>query len=144
MPNSITFTRTGTSGMQLSRAHAQGWAVEVWSDESPRSIALHRHCIEGSTHASFYMTAEQARALAHELLHAADVAQTQSPTSMCNISWGSWRIGFQSDEAAARAAFDRIEELTEMLRREVQHSAELRKQMATAAAQQAQVKGEST
>lgn len=81
MPERITFTRTGTSGMQLSRAHAPGWAVEVWRDESPRPIALHRHCNEGSTHASLYLTEAQARALAHELLHAADVAQQASNTT---------------------------------------------------------------
>lgn len=80
MPDSITFTRTGTSGMQLSRAHAPGWAIEVWSDESPRSIALHRHCNEGVTHTSLYMTPAQARALAAELLHAADVAQQADNT----------------------------------------------------------------
>ena len=70
-----TFTRAGANTMNLSRAHAPGWAVEVWNDDSPRPIALHRHCTEGSTHASLYLTEAQARALAHELLHAAAVAQ---------------------------------------------------------------------
>lgn len=74
------FTRTGANAMNLSRAHAPGWAVEVWRDESPRPIALHRHCNEGSTHASLYLTEALARALAHELLHAADVAQQAANT----------------------------------------------------------------
>ena len=80
----IIFTRAGVNGTQLSRAHAPGWAVEVWRDEEAHPIVLRRHSHDRSAHASLYMTPAQARALAAELLHAADVAQqadnTPTPT----------------------------------------------------------------
>ncbi len=70
----VTFTRTGANTMNLSRAHAPGWAVEVWRDEPVHPIVFHRHSQDRSIYNAIHMTAAQARALAHELLHAADVA----------------------------------------------------------------------
>lgn len=75
MPDSITFTRTGANAINLSRAHALGWSVEVWRDEPSRPIVLHRHSSDRSTCIAIRMTPSQARAVAAELLHAADVAQ---------------------------------------------------------------------
>lgn len=75
-----TFTRTGANATHLSHAHAPGWAVEVWRDESSHPIVLRRHSHDRSTHTAIYMTEAQARALAHELLHAADVAQQAANT----------------------------------------------------------------
>lgn len=69
------FTRTGANATHLSRAHAPGWSVEVWRDGSSHPIVLRRHSHDRSTHASLYLTEAQARAVAAELLHAADVAQ---------------------------------------------------------------------
>ena len=71
----VTFTRTGANTTHLSRAIAPGWAVEVWRDGSSHPIVLRRHSHDRSTHASLYLTEAQARAVAAELLHAADVAQ---------------------------------------------------------------------
>ena len=76
-----TFTRTGANATHLSRAIAPGWAVEVWRDGSSHPIVLRRHSHDRSTHASLYLTEAQARALAAELLHAADVAQQASNTT---------------------------------------------------------------
>ena len=75
------FTRTGANATHLSRAQAPGWAVEVWRDESSHPIVLRRHSHDRSTHTAIYMTEAQARALAHELLHAADVAQQAANTT---------------------------------------------------------------
>ena len=71
----ITFTRTGANATHLSRAHAPGWAVEVWRDEPCHPIVLHRHSSDRSTCTAIRMTPSQARAVAAELLHAADVVQ---------------------------------------------------------------------
>lgn len=71
----ITFTRTGANATHLSRAHAPGWAVEVWRDESSHPIVLRRHSHDRSTHTAIYMTPSQARAVAAELLHASNVLE---------------------------------------------------------------------
>ena len=76
----ITFTRTGANATHLSRAHAPGWAVEVWRDEPSRPIVLHRHSSDRSIYTAIHMTEAQARAIAAELLHAADVAQQATNT----------------------------------------------------------------
>ena len=70
-----TFTRAGANTMNLSRAHAPGWAVEVWRDESCRPIVLHRHSSDRSTCTAIRMTPSQARAVAAELLHASNVLE---------------------------------------------------------------------
>ena len=75
MPERITFTRAGAHTMNLRRAHAPGWAVEVWRDEPCHPIVLHRHSSDRSIYTVIHMTEAQARAIAAELLHAADVAQ---------------------------------------------------------------------
>ena len=74
------FTRTGANAMNLSRAHAPGWAVEVWRDEPCHPIVLHRHSSDRSIYTAIHMTEAQARAIAAELLHAADVAQQATNT----------------------------------------------------------------
>ena len=71
----IAFTRTGANATHLSRAHAPGWAVEVWRDESSHPIVLRRHSHDHSTHTAIYMTPSQARAVAAELLHASNVLE---------------------------------------------------------------------
>ena len=77
----VTYARAGADATHLSRAHAPGWAVEVWRDESSHPIVLRRHSHDRSTHTAIYMTEAQARALAHALLHAADVAQQAANTT---------------------------------------------------------------
>ena len=75
------YTRTGANATHLSRAHAPGWAVEVWRDEPSHPIVLRRHSHDRSTHTAIHMTEAQARAIAAELLHAADVAQQATNTT---------------------------------------------------------------
>ena len=77
----VTFTRTGANAMNLSRAHAPGWAVEVWRDEPCHPIVLHRHSSDRCIYTAIHMTEAQARAIAAELLHAADVAQQATNTT---------------------------------------------------------------
>ncbi len=78
----VTFNRT-TSAAEYTpvlSSTAPGWAVEVWPDEEARPITLHRTTSDRAAMLSLYLTAAQARALAHELLHAADVAQQATNT----------------------------------------------------------------
>ena len=75
------YARTGANATHLSRAHAPGWAVEVWRDESSHPIVLHRHSSDRSIYTVIHMTEAQARAIAAELLHAADVAQQATNTT---------------------------------------------------------------
>ena len=75
------FTRTGANAMNLSRAHAPGWAVEVWRDKRKQPIAFYRHADNYSVTMALDLDSATARALAHELLHAADVAQQAAETT---------------------------------------------------------------
>ena len=83
MRDSITFTRR-TKAAEYTPAlysSAPGWSLEVWPDEKEHPITLHRTPSDRSAMLSLYLTEAQARALAHELLHAADVAQQASNTT---------------------------------------------------------------
>ena len=71
-----TFTRKAGDSMHKFRSYSQSFMLDVsaW-DGAQYPIALY-HQEEGSAvYLTLHLTAAQARALAHELLHAADVAQ---------------------------------------------------------------------
>ena len=71
----VTFTRNNDyQATHLSRAQAPGWAIEVWRDKRKQPIAFYRHADNYSAMA-LDLDSATARALAHELLHAADVAE---------------------------------------------------------------------
>ena len=70
------FTRKAGDSMHKFRSYSQSFMLDVsaW-DGAQYPIALY-HQEEGSAVSlTLHLTAAQARALAHELLHAADVAQ---------------------------------------------------------------------
>ena len=72
----VTFTRNNDyQDTHLSRAQAPGWAVEVWRAHRTQPIAFYRHADNYSVTMALDLDSATARALAHELLHAADVAQ---------------------------------------------------------------------
>ena len=71
-----TFTRQAGDSMRKFRSYSQSFMLDVsaW-DGAQYPIALY-HQEEGSAVSpTLHLTAAQASALAHELLHAADVAQ---------------------------------------------------------------------
>lgn len=72
----VTFTRSNDyQDTHLSRAQAPGWAVEVWRDKRKQPIAFYRHADNYRMTMALDLDSATARALAYELLHAADVAQ---------------------------------------------------------------------
>ena len=73
----VTFTRSNACQHEtyLSHAHAPGWAVEVWRDKRKQPITVYRHADNYSVTMALELDSATARALANELLHAADVAQ---------------------------------------------------------------------
>ncbi len=75
MPDSITFKRaTAPDSVYLSRARSKDWQVDVRAlGDKARPIVLQRD-FDGMNYITLDMSAAQARALAAELLHAADVA----------------------------------------------------------------------
>ena len=78
----VTFTRNNDyQATHLSRAHAPGWAVEVWRDKRKQPIAFYRHADNYSVTMALDLDSATARALAYELLHAADVAQQAAETT---------------------------------------------------------------
>lgn len=81
MPDSITFKRsTAPDCLYLSRAESAEWEVGVRAYRNePRAIVISR-TFAGINYVTLDLTEAQARALAHELLHAADVAQQASTT----------------------------------------------------------------
>jgi len=74
----IIFTRAAAPDrVYLSRANSEDWQVSVralLAQEAPRPIVLHR-TFAGLNYITLDLTEAEARALAHELLHAADVAE---------------------------------------------------------------------
>ena len=77
-----TFTRSNDyQDTHLSRAQAPGWAIEVWRDKRKQPIAFYRHADSFSVTMALDVDSASARALAHELLHAADVAQQAANTT---------------------------------------------------------------
>ena len=76
-----TFTRAGANTMNLSRAHAPGWAVEVWRDKRKQPITVYRHADNYSVTMALELDSATARALANELLHAARVAELAAKTT---------------------------------------------------------------
>lgn len=73
----IIFTRAAAPDrVYLSRASSKDWQVSVraLAQEAPRPIVLQRN-FAGLNYITLDMTEAEARALAHELLHAADVAE---------------------------------------------------------------------
>lgn len=79
MPDSIAFKRSAAPDcMYLSRAESAEWDVVVRAAAAyrnePRAIVISR-TFAGINYVTLDMTEAQARALAHELLHAADVAE---------------------------------------------------------------------
>lgn len=81
MPERITFKRaTAPDSVYLSRASSTEWEVDVRAlGDKARPIVLQR-VFDGLNYITLDMSEAQARALAHELLHAADVAQQASTT----------------------------------------------------------------
>ena len=78
----VTFTRNNDyRATHLSRAQAPGWAVEVWRDKRKQPIAFYRHADNYSVTMALDLDSATARALAYELLHAADVAQQAAETT---------------------------------------------------------------
>ena len=76
-----TFTRNNDyQATHLSRAQAPGWAVEVWRDKRKQPIAFYRHADNYSMTMALDLDSATARALAIELLHAADVAELAAKT----------------------------------------------------------------
>ena len=76
-----TFTRSNHyQDTHLSRAQAPGWAVEVWRDKRKQPIAFYRHADNYSMTMALDLDSATARALANELLHAADVAELAAKT----------------------------------------------------------------
>lgn len=75
MPDSITFKRsTASDCLYLSRAESAEWEVGVRAiGAEQRPIVLSRN-FDGLNYITLDMSEAQARALAAELLHAADVA----------------------------------------------------------------------
>lgn len=68
------FKRYGADGVYLSRARSTEWEVAVRAiGDKARPIVLQR-VFDGLNYITLDMSAAQARALAAELLHAADVA----------------------------------------------------------------------
>ena len=78
-----TFTRSNACQHEtyLSHAHAPGWAVEVWRDKRKQPITVYRHADNYSVTMALELDSATARALAHELLHAADMAQQAAETT---------------------------------------------------------------
>ncbi len=77
----VTFTRSNDyQATHLSRAQAPGWAVEVWRDKRKQPIAFYRHADNYSMTMALDLDSATARALANELLHAADVAELAAKT----------------------------------------------------------------
>lgn len=71
----IIFTRAAApDGAYLSRASSNDWQVAVRKWPFARPIVLQRE-FYGLNYITLDMTEAEARALAHELLHAADVAE---------------------------------------------------------------------
>ena len=78
----VTFARNNDyQATHLSRAQAPGWAVEVWRDKRKQPIAFYRHADNYSMTMALDLDSATARALAHELLHAADVAELAAKTT---------------------------------------------------------------
>ena len=77
----VTFARNNDyQATHLSRAQAPGWAVEVWRDKRKQPIAFYRHADNYSMTMALDLDSATARALAKELLHAADVAELAAKT----------------------------------------------------------------
>ena len=78
----VTFTRNNDyQDTHLSRAQAPGWAVEVWRDKRKQPIAFYRHADNYGMTMALDLESATARALANELLHAADVAELAAKTT---------------------------------------------------------------
>ncbi len=78
----VTFARNNDyQATHLNRAQAPGWAVEVWRDKRKQPIAFYRHADNYSVTMALDLDSATARALAYELLHAADVAQQAAETT---------------------------------------------------------------
>ena len=78
----VTFTRSNDyQDTHLSRAQAPGWAIEVWRDKRKQPIAFYRHSDSYSMTMALDLDSATARALAHELLHAADAAELAAKTT---------------------------------------------------------------
>lgn len=78
----VTFTRNNDyHATHLSSAQATGWAVEVWRGKRKQPIAFYRHADNYSVTMALNLDSATARALAHELLHAADVAEQAAETT---------------------------------------------------------------
>ena len=78
----VAFTRKAGDSMRKFRSYSQSFMLDVsaW-DGAQYPIALY-HQEEGSAVSlTLHLTAAQASALAHELLHAADVAQQAANTT---------------------------------------------------------------
>lgn len=82
MHDEATFTRQAGDSMHKFRSYSQNFMIDVngW-DGAKRPIAIY-HQEDGSAAAiTLNLTAAQARAIAQELLHAADVAQQPAETT---------------------------------------------------------------
>ena len=78
----VTFTRNNDyQATHLSRAQAPGWAIEVWRDKRKQPISFYRHASNYSMTMALDLDSATARALANELLHAADVAELAAKTT---------------------------------------------------------------
>ena len=77
----VTFTRNNDyQDTHLSHAHAPGWSVDVWRDKRKQPITFYRHADNYSMTMALELDSATARALANELLHAAEVAQQVETT----------------------------------------------------------------
>ena len=78
----VTFTRNNDyQATHLSRAQAPGWAIEVWRDKRKQPISFYRHASNYCMTMALDLDSATARALAYEMLHAADVAQQAAETT---------------------------------------------------------------
>lgn len=70
----LHFTRTaGDDGLHIARARADGWLLALSSYRKDSPVSLHYD--SGNTGFSTRLTAQQARAIAAELLSMADLAE---------------------------------------------------------------------
>ena len=81
MPDVTPTHNNDNHDTHLSRAQAPGWAIEVWRDKRKQPIAFYRHADNYSMTMALDLDSATARALAYELLHAADVARQAADTT---------------------------------------------------------------
>ncbi len=78
----VTFTRNNDyQDNLLIRSQAPGWPIDVCRDKRKQPIAFYRHADNYSMTMALDLDSATARALAIELLHAADVAELAAKTT---------------------------------------------------------------